>query len=73
MQKTIETVYKEALGLSAIQRAALVDRLLSSLDNPDKVIDEIWQNELNDRMKAYKTGKMETVSVEEVLAKYKSK
>jgi len=71
MKNDIDNVYKDALELSALERANLVDRLLSSLDNPDKSIDIIWKKEVGDRMNAYKSGKMECVSVEEVLAKYK--
>jgi putative addiction module component (TIGR02574 family) len=73
MARHTENLYRKALELPAIERAGLVDRLLSSLDSPDKKIDGIWRKEINDRLQAYKAGKMETVSVKEVLAKYKSK
>lgn len=66
-------VLKEALGLPSNERAELANRLLSSLDNPDKSIDALWRREIDDRIAAYKTGKAKTVSVEEVLAKYKTK
>ncbi len=73
METRTEDVLKEALELPAIERAGLVNRLLSSLDTPDKTIDEVWQKEIGERIQAYEAGKMETVSVEEVLAKYKAK
>lgn len=73
MKPRTEDVLKEAMTLPAIERAGLVDHLISSLDTPDKTIDDIWHKEIDKRLSAYKAGKMETVSVEEVLAKYKSK
>lgn len=73
METKTENVLKEALELPAIERAGLVNRLLSSLDTPDKTIDEVWQKEIGERIQAYEAGEMETVSVEEVLAKYKAK
>ncbi len=73
METKTQNVLKEALELPAIERAGLVNSLLSSLDTPDKTIDEVWQKEIGERIQAYEAGKMETVSVEEVLAKYKAK
>jgi len=73
MATNTEQILKEALELSSIERANLVDRLLSSLDQPDKAIDEIWRREIEDRIAAYDAGMAETVSVGEVLAKYKKK
>lgn len=71
MVSNTEQIMKEALELPSIERANLADRLLSSLDQPDKGIDEIWRREIEDRIAAYEAGKTETVSVEEVMAKYR--
>jgi len=71
MVTNTEQIMKEALELPSIERANLADRLLSSLDQPDKGIDEIWRREIEDRIAAYDTSKAETVSVEEVMAKYR--
>ena len=73
MATNTEQILKKALELSSIDRANLVDKLLSSLDQPDKAIDEIWRREIENRIAAYKAGSAETVSIEEVLAKYKKK
>ncbi len=73
MTQKAEHILKEALELSSSERASLVNSLISSLDTPDKMIDTIWKNEIEDRIAAYKTGKMETISVEEVLRKYRMK
>jgi len=73
MTENSEKILDEALKLSPIERANIVDRLVSSLDKPDKTIDDLWRKEIDDRIDAYESGKMETVSVEEVLAKYRNK
>ena len=65
------TIFKEALSLSPSQKAELVDKLLASLDNPDKEIDELWVKEAEKRIDAYDQGKMKAVSLEKVLQKYK--
>jgi len=40
--------------------------LLTSLDEPDKTIDEIWAIEAEKRLKAYKEGNLKTLTYEEV-------
>ena len=63
---------KKALELPAVERASLVDRLLASLDNPDEVADEVWRQEIGQRVAAYRAGQAETLSAEEVLVHYRS-
>jgi len=64
---------KEALDLPLIERAALVDQLLTSLDRPDEAIDEVWRKEIAARLRAYRSGTVTTVSAEEILAEYRGK
>ena len=71
MNINTEQIIKEVLKLPLIERANLADKLLASLEQPDRNIDEIWYREIEERIAAYETGKIETVSVEEVLAKYR--
>ncbi len=73
MAMQTDELLKKSLELPPVERANLVDKLLSSLDKPDKTIDDLWKKEIGKRLNAYESGKMETVSVEEVLAKYKTK
>ena len=63
---------KNALELEASSRAELVDELLASLDQPDKAIDALWAEEAERRLDAYERGEMESASVHEVLARYKT-
>jgi putative addiction module component (TIGR02574 family) len=44
----------------------LVEGLIRSLDEPDKKLDEIWAEEAENRLKAYRAGKLEGVPMEEV-------
>lgn len=60
-------ILKEALALKPAQKAKLIDKLLSSLDIPDKEIDELWAKEAESRIDAYEKGKIKAVSLKEVL------
>lgn len=68
---TAENILKEAQKLTPSEKALLIDKLLSSLDNPDKEIDKLWAKEAEDRIDAYEKGKLKVVSLGEVLKKYK--
>jgi putative addiction module component (TIGR02574 family) len=65
-----EAIFEQALTLSPKDRAALVEKLLASLDQPDPAIDELWVKEAEDRIKAYEAGELEAVSAEDVFKKY---
>jgi len=71
MATNTQKVLKNALELPTLERANLVDRLLSSLDQPNEQIDNLWRREVEDRVKAYKTGKIKSVSLKEALSKYR--
>jgi len=64
-------VLKEALALEPAQKAELIDKLLLSLDKPDKDIDELWAKEAESRIDAYEKGKIKAITLEEVLEKYR--
>ena len=66
-----QQVLKEALSLSVAERAELTDHLLSSLDIPDEDIDNIMKKKVEYRVEAYRKGEIASVSLEEVLAKYR--
>jgi len=53
------------------KRASLVEKILASLDQPDKAIDELWAKEAESRIDAYETGNLKAISVEQVFGKYK--
>ena len=65
------SINEEALTLNPIEKLQLIDELLLSLDIPSKEIDEIWANEVENRIKAYDDGLIKSIPESEVLAKYK--
>ncbi|HVS20509.1 MAG TPA: addiction module protein [Pyrinomonadaceae bacterium] len=64
-------IIDRALELSVEEKARIVDELLSSLNEPDEAIDALWRKEVEDRIETYNAGKLRSVSLEEVLAKYR--
>lgn len=62
---------EEVLALSPTNKVELVDRLLASLDAPDKEIDRLWKEEAESRIDAYERGEIKALKIEEVLQKYK--
>lgn len=56
----------EAMKLKPEERFTLVEGLIKSLDEPDKKLDEIWAEEAEKRLKAYREGKLEGVRIEEI-------
>jgi putative addiction module component (TIGR02574 family) len=67
----INEILKGALILKPVQKAELIDKLLSSLDMPDKEIGELWAQEVENRIDAYEQGKIKAITLEKVLEKYK--
>lgn len=59
-------ILKEALKLKPEERFTLVEGLIKSLDEPDKKLDEIWAEEAEKRLRAYREGRLEGVPMEEV-------
>ncbi len=62
-------IMKDALNLRPAEKAELIDKLLSSLDNPDKELDDLWGKEAEDRIEAYEQGKIKALTLNEVLEK----
>jgi putative addiction module component (TIGR02574 family) len=64
-------ILKEALNLTPVEKAELIDKLLYSLDKPDKELDKLWVEEAEDRIDAYDQGKIKALTIQEVLEKYR--
>ena len=62
---------QKALTLTPAQRVALIDNLLASLDTPDKKIDTLWIQEVENRIDAYEQGQLKAVTLDQILEKYK--
>ena len=61
----------QSLELPPADKARIADELLASLDQPDEAIDALWKKEVEERISAYKSGALKSVSLAEVLAKYR--
>ena len=55
------------------EKIELVDSILMQLDKPDPDINRIWADEARKRWQAYKAGKIETVTYQQVMDKYRTK
>jgi putative addiction module component (TIGR02574 family) len=70
MTATAEHVLKNALDLSPVERAELIERLFQSFDrSQDHHVDEAWATEIESRIDAYDKGKIKASSAEEVFAR----
>jgi len=61
-----KTILEAALALPAIDRAAIVESLLASLDQLDPAVDECWAFEAERRLTALKAGQIEAISADVV-------
>jgi len=62
---SVNQIIEQALELKVNDRFKIVDEILKSLDKPDTQIDNIWAEESQSRLNAYRKGELETVSEEE--------
>lgn len=70
MSAETQEILDRALGLSATEKARIIDELLFSLERPDEVTDALWRKEIEDRIQAYNAGSLKSLSLDEVLSKY---
>ena len=59
-------ILEQAIALKPEERFMIVEGLLKSLDEPDRKIDEIWVEEAEKRLNAYRDGRLEGIPMEEV-------
>jgi putative addiction module component (TIGR02574 family) len=73
MEKS-KRILAEALELSPIDRASLVEELLSSFTfSGRRINDAVWAREAEDRIDAYDSGVLESSSLEEVFKRLNRK
>ena len=72
MSQSAKTLSEQAVQLPPVERMALVEHILDSLDEPDPSMDSLWSQEADDRLAAYRRGEIRAVPLSEVLAKYKT-
>lgn len=59
-------ILERALKLRPEARFVVVEGLLKSLDVPDHDLDRIWAEEALRRLKAYRSGKLRSIPMEEI-------
>jgi putative addiction module component (TIGR02574 family) len=59
-------ILSQAIALKPEERFMIVEGLLKSLDEPDRKLDEIWAEEAEKRLAAYREGKLEGIPIEEI-------
>ncbi len=64
------SIKEEVLTLDPLEKIQLIDELLLSLDTPTKEIDDIWAQEIEERIHAFDNGQVESIPASEVFAKY---
>jgi putative addiction module component (TIGR02574 family) len=62
----INTITNDALDLSPVQRAELIELLLASFDPQRSEIDQLWAEEAERRVDAYDQGKLKASSADKV-------
>lgn len=68
MTEILEKLTREALKLVPMERATLIEELLSSLDKPDPALDAKWAQEAEHRLGAYRVGDIDSTPADEVFA-----
>jgi putative addiction module component (TIGR02574 family) len=68
MTELAQNLLRQAMGLPATERAALVEGLVESLDKPDPTLDALWLKEAESRIAAYRAGELGVVDAEEAFA-----
>ncbi len=63
---SINELLEQALTLNVNERTKLIDELFKSIDKPDEEIDQIWADEANRRLEAYRKGELKTVPMEDI-------
>ena len=59
-------ILERAMALKPEERLMIIDGLLKSLDEPDRKIDDIWAEEAEKRLRAYRQGRVKGISMEDV-------
>jgi len=73
MNTEAKRILDNAMHLPVLDRAAVAEKLLASLDAPDSAIDKLWAEEAEARIDAYERSEMETVLAEDVFGKYEKR
>jgi|WetSurMetagenome_2_1015567.scaffolds.fasta_scaffold795031_2 putative addiction module component (TIGR02574 family) len=62
-----KNIIQNALSLSPAERVFIIEALSQSLSEPNQNIETFWKEEVEKRYKAFKEGKVKTISYENIL------
>ena len=63
---SINELLEQALTLNVNERTKLIDELFKSIDKPDEEIDQIWADEADKRLEAYRKGQIKAIPIEDI-------
>ena len=73
MSELAEKLIEQVLNLPAEERAAVIERLLTSLEPELSNVDLLWAREAEDRLDAYERGEIKAIPAEEVFNSIKNR
>ena len=65
--KRTKDILEQAKNLPVTERTALVDALLDTIDASDSVRERRWANEVEARLRAFRSGEIPTIDADEVM------
>jgi hypothetical protein len=71
MTATAEQLVRRIRRLPDLDKLAIVDSILTDLDQPDPDVDKVWAEEARKRWKAYRAGRLRAIPYAKVMAKYR--
>ncbi len=74
MTTAVKEIFKKAVKLPAIDRAELIEQILTSFDFPDRTkIDKLWAKEAEARLSAFSSGQIKAKPAKQVFAAIQKK
>ena len=64
-------IKEKILALNEVERLRLAEFIFDSLDKPDPEVEQKWIEESQRRYQAYKEGRIQPVSMNEIRQRYK--
>ena len=65
------TLHEQIAQLPALEQIALAEEILHRLDASDSSVDALWAIEAENRLAAYREGRVQAIPLSEALAKYR--
>ncbi|MDD2215690.1 MAG: addiction module protein [Eubacteriales bacterium] len=63
---SIDKILKQALNLKIEERFILLESFIKSIDDSGQNLDDLWAEEAKKRLAAYREGRWEDISMEEM-------